>query len=168
MPPDWQQPDLDAEETTKFEPNLLNTSVYLISLSMQVSTFFINYQGRPFRESMRENRPLYFSLCSLLAVAVLGAAQALPELNATVELVTMESDFSDLLVKAILFDFACAFGIEYVSSMLFSDNRPHLSLGLNDPAWEKMVSGHSKRVIDKDGEIVVGPSVMPPLKPIKK
>lgn len=40
LPPDWK-PDLDDH---KFEPNLLNTTVYLISLAMQVSTFLLNYQ----------------------------------------------------------------------------------------------------------------------------
>ena len=34
------QVDIDGD----FSPNLLNTAVYLISLSMQVSTFAINYQ----------------------------------------------------------------------------------------------------------------------------
>ena len=32
--------DLDA----KFEPNLLNTAIYLLGLSQQVSTFAINFQ----------------------------------------------------------------------------------------------------------------------------
>lgn len=40
LPLDWK---VDLEDT-KFEPNILNTAVYLISLSMQVSTFMINYQ----------------------------------------------------------------------------------------------------------------------------
>ncbi len=34
--------DLDAE----FKPNILNTVIYLISLTMQISTFAINYQVR--------------------------------------------------------------------------------------------------------------------------
>jgi hypothetical protein len=34
--------DLEA----KFEPNLLNTAIYLLSLSQQVSTFAINFQVR--------------------------------------------------------------------------------------------------------------------------
>ena len=34
--------DLEA----KFEPNLLNTAIYLLGLSQQVSTFAINFQGR--------------------------------------------------------------------------------------------------------------------------
>lgn len=32
--------------SAKFEPNLLNTAIYLLSLSQQVSTFAINFQVR--------------------------------------------------------------------------------------------------------------------------
>ena len=50
--------NLDAE----FSPNLLNSAVYLVSLIMQISTFAINYQGLPFRESLLKNKALYNSL----------------------------------------------------------------------------------------------------------
>ena len=132
LPPDWKPDD----EEKKFEPNLLNTSVYLISLSMQVSTFMINYQGRPFRESLRENRPLYLSLSSLLGIAVLSAAQISPDLNEWVELVRMPARFSEKLVLVILLDLAICLGIESVSNWLFSDNKPKKSLGLDDEEWE--------------------------------
>ncbi|CAG8712951.1 24317_t:CDS:10, partial [Gigaspora margarita] len=58
-----------------FEPSLLNTAVYLISLSMQVSTFAINYQGHPFRESLKENTTLYYGLLSVGAIALSGATE---------------------------------------------------------------------------------------------
>ena len=44
--------DLDAE----FDPNLLNTTVFLISLCMQLSTCTVNYRGRPFIPSLYENK----------------------------------------------------------------------------------------------------------------
>lgn len=40
--------DLEA----KFEPNLLNTAIYLLGLSQQVSTFAINFQVRAVRVCM--------------------------------------------------------------------------------------------------------------------
>lgn len=71
----------------KFEPSLLNGGVYLISLAMHVSTFAINYQGRPFRESITENRPLFYSLSTVMAICVLAATEYSPELSQLMELV---------------------------------------------------------------------------------
>ena len=40
--PDQPFPDLEKE----FEPNLLNSTVYMISMTLQLSTFAINYRVR--------------------------------------------------------------------------------------------------------------------------
>jgi manganese-transporting P-type ATPase len=47
-----RDPDIDLEG--EFEPSLLNSAVYLLQLIQQISTFAINYQGRPFRENLSE------------------------------------------------------------------------------------------------------------------
>ena len=80
--------DLEA----KFEPNLLNTAVFLLGLSQQVSTFALNYQGRPFREGIRENPMLYWGLVGASAVAVSGATDFMPELNRWLQVVEMSTD----------------------------------------------------------------------------
>lgn len=36
--------DMDAEEKQKFEPNIINSTVYIICLALQVSTFAVNYK----------------------------------------------------------------------------------------------------------------------------
>lgn len=79
--------DLDA----KFEPSLLNTSIYLLGLSQQVSTFAINFQGRPFREGINENRALWWGLVGASAVAFSGATDFMPELNRWLQIVEMEN-----------------------------------------------------------------------------
>lgn len=77
--------DLEA----KFSPTLLNTAIYLLGLSQQVSTFAINFQGRPFREGISENPPLYWGLMGVAAVAYSGSTDFFPEGNRWLQLVEM-------------------------------------------------------------------------------
>ncbi|KAJ1914073.1 putative cation-transporting ATPase 1 [Tieghemiomyces parasiticus] len=112
--------ELDAE----FAPSLLNTAVYLISLSMQISTFAINYQGYPFRESLQENKVLYRGLLLVGGIAVLGATELVSELNELMKFVPLPPAFKPQLLMAMVLDFGVAWGIEWVCSKLFSDNRP--------------------------------------------
>ena len=80
--------DLEA----KFEPNLLNTAVFFLGLSQQVSTFALNYQDRPFREGIRENPMVYWGLVGASAVAVSGATVFMPEMNRWLQVIEMSTD----------------------------------------------------------------------------
>lgn len=82
--------DLEGE----FEPSLLNSAVYLIQLSMQVSTFAINYQGYPFRERIQDNKALYYGLMSVGGVALAGATEMWPEVNDQLKLVRFPGSVS--------------------------------------------------------------------------
>lgn len=104
--------DLEA----KFEPSLLNTAIYLLGLSQQVSTFTINFQvsnnlfprlcrrltisricqGRPFREGIRENSTLYWGLVGASAVAFSGATDFMPEMNRWLQIVEMDNSVRHL------------------------------------------------------------------------
>lgn len=81
----------------KFEPSLLNTAIYLLGLSQQVSTFAINYQGRPFREGIRENPALYWGLVGAATVAFSGSTDFIPELNRWLQIVEMEGHVSVII-----------------------------------------------------------------------
>ncbi len=81
--------DLEA----KFSPSLLNTGVYLLGLSQTISTFAVNYIGRPWRESIRENKYLYYGMVSVGAIAVSGATEFMPELNEWLQLVKMKPEY---------------------------------------------------------------------------
>jgi len=112
--------DLEA----KFEPNLMNTAIYLLGLSQQVSTFVINFQGRPFREGIRENPALYWGLIGASAVAICGATDFVPELNRWLQIVEMERAFMVRLTLSMIIDFAGCFLIEIGCKALFRDMEP--------------------------------------------
>ncbi|EJT96565.1 hypothetical protein DACRYDRAFT_25648 [Dacryopinax primogenitus] len=120
--------DLDA----KFEPNLLNTAIYLLGLSQQVSTFVINFQGRPFREGIRENSALFWGLAGASAVAYSGATDFMPEMNRWLQIVVMDDDFKFKLTISMLADFGGCFLIEVVTKYLFADltPRPFVTKGI--------------------------------------
>lgn len=105
----------------EFEPSLVNSTVYIMAMAMQMATFAINYkvrphmpahthlaqpllsppqaagfslQGPPFMESLPENKPLVWSLAvSLLAIIglLLGSS---PDFNSQFGLVDIPVEVS--------------------------------------------------------------------------
>ena len=112
--------DLDA----KFSPSLLNSVIYLISLSQQVSTFAINFQGRPFREGITENAALYYGLLGVAGVAFCGATDFVPEFTKWIQLVDMTTPFRVKLCLAMILDFGAAWIVDIVLKYFFADNKP--------------------------------------------
>ncbi|ODO09383.1 hypothetical protein I350_02983 [Cryptococcus amylolentus CBS 6273] len=113
---------IDLEK--KFEPTLLNTAIYLLGLSQQVSTFVLNFQGRPFREGIRENPPLYYGLLGASLVAYCGATDFIPELNRWLQLVEMTSSFRFRLATSMALDFLLCYVVETGCKALFADIEP--------------------------------------------
>ncbi|KAH8827253.1 hypothetical protein DL96DRAFT_1606032 [Flagelloscypha sp. PMI_526] len=112
--------DLEAD----FEPSLLNTAIFLLSLSQQVSTFTINFQGRPFREGIRENRNLYYGLVGASAVAFSGSLDLVPELNRWLQVIEMTDKFKFILTAVMVIDFGGCWIIEKTCKYLFADLEP--------------------------------------------
>jgi manganese-transporting P-type ATPase len=112
--------DLEGE----FEPSLLNSAVYLLQLIQQVSTFAINYQGRPFRESIRENRGMYWGLIACSFVAFSASTEFIPELNTKLRLVPFSGEFKLVLTGAMVVDYCGCWIVEQVLKRAFSDFRP--------------------------------------------
>ncbi|KAF2772231.1 hypothetical protein EJ03DRAFT_288612 [Teratosphaeria nubilosa] len=117
---DRSQIDLEGE----FEPSLLNSAIYLLQLIQQISTFAINYQGRPFRESIKENRGMYWGIVLVTAVAFSCATEFIPEINEQLKLVPFVTEFKMLLVGSMIADYLGCWVIEKVLKMTFSDYRP--------------------------------------------
>jgi len=116
--------DLDSA----FQPTLLNSAIYLISLMMQISTFAINYEGRPFREGISENKPLFNSLFIVTGVAVAAALELSPSLNEKMQLVQFPEEFKIKLVSTMAFDFFGAYFVEFITKKLFCHDKPKKEL----------------------------------------
>ncbi|KAF8721568.1 Endoplasmic reticulum ca-transporting p-type atpase, partial [Rhizoctonia solani] len=112
--------DLEAE----FKPSLLNTAIYLLGLSQQVSTFAINFQGRPFREGIRENPALYYGLLGASAVAFGGSMDIIPEMNRWLQIVEMSFSFQVRLTVTMALDFVGCWAVEHACKYLFADLEP--------------------------------------------
>jgi cation-transporting ATPase 13A1 len=112
--------DLEKE----FEPSLLNSAIYLLQLIQQISTFAINYQGRPFRESIRENKGMYWGLVAVSGVAFSCATEFIPELNEKLKLVPFTTEFKVMLTGMMLLDYAGCWVIEKGLKWAFSDYKP--------------------------------------------
>ncbi|GAB1731658.1 hypothetical protein NU195Hw_g4144t1 [Hortaea werneckii] len=117
---DRSQIDLEGE----FEPSLLNSAIYLLQLIQQISTFAINYQGRPFRESIRENKGMFYGIVLVTAVAFSCATESVPEINEQLKLVPFTTEFKVKMCITMVVDYVGCWVIEKVLKMAFSDYKP--------------------------------------------
>ncbi|KAI7558358.1 putative cation transporting ATPase, partial [Hortaea werneckii] len=117
---DRSQIDLEGE----FEPSLLNSAIYLLQLIQQISTFAINYQGRPFRESIRENKGMFYGIVLVTAVAFSCATEFVPEINEQLKLVPFTTEFKVKMCITMVVDYVGCWVIEKVLKMAFSDYKP--------------------------------------------
>ncbi|KAF6038273.1 ATP13A1 [Bugula neritina] len=98
--------------------------MYLISMSLQVSTVAVNYKGRPFMQSLRENKLLFYSIGVSTFVIFSLASGMMPELAEYIELVPFPSEFRNVLVMVLLVDFIGAWLADRVCQFLFERTKP--------------------------------------------
>ncbi|KAF2472847.1 cation-transporting ATPase 4 [Lindgomyces ingoldianus] len=117
-----KEDNIDLEKD--FEPSLLNSAIYLLQLIQQISTFSINYQGRPFRESIRENRGMYWGLVLVSGVAFSCATEFIPAINEKLRLVPFSSKFKITLTTVMIVDYVGCWVVEKGLKWAFSDYKP--------------------------------------------
>ncbi|KAK9407448.1 manganese-transporting ATPase 13A1 [Crotalus adamanteus] len=107
----------------EFEPSLVNSTVYIMSMAMQMATFAINYKGHPFMESLRENKPLLWSIIiSGLAIVALLTGSS-PEFNEQFGLVEIPTEFKLVITKVLVANFFIALLIDRILQFLLGSTK---------------------------------------------
>lgn len=65
----------------RFNPNVLNTCTFLLTMLATVNTFAVNYRGRPFMEDLSENTLLFRSIQACYALLFICVMEVFPPLN---------------------------------------------------------------------------------------
>ncbi|CAF0867691.1 unnamed protein product [Rotaria sordida] len=102
--------DLEAE----FSPNLVNSTVYIMSITLQIATFAVNYQGYPFMESLRSNKPLLYSIIFSFTLVLSLIFNLLPQLTEQFQIVLIPDDMRLIVFYVVIGDVILAYIIDRV------------------------------------------------------
>jgi len=112
------KPKPDAD----FVPSLVNSGVFVLTTSMQLSTFATNYVGHPYMESLMENKSLFRCIVGCAIVAFITAAELVPPFNSFIQLVPFPAGFKFKLLVVMILDYILAHGVERLCRKLFASN----------------------------------------------
>ncbi|KAK3261285.1 hypothetical protein CYMTET_29801 [Cymbomonas tetramitiformis] len=148
-------PGLAEEESSllmkPFKPTLLNTVVFLVETSQQVSVMAVNYKGRPFMIASTENAPMLYSLLACCLGTFIAAFEVIPELNSLLQLVPLPSDEFRLEILRILsMSVGGAFLWDRICVAIFA---PKLVWAGYRDAWEAAPS--FKEAVAKFGKVAI-------------
>lgn len=117
-------PEECIEPDSEFHPNLVNTVSYMVNMMIQVATFAVNYMGRPFNQSISENKPFRYALFAALGFFVVITSDLFRDLNDWLKLVPLPEGMGvKLLLWAGLMFLGC-YGWERTLRWAFPGRMP--------------------------------------------
>lgn len=123
------------EKPKEFEPNLLNTVVFLVSTVQNVAVFAVNYKGKPFMQGMAENPGLLYSLGACALMVFMAASESVPVLNTLLQLVSFpDIVFSRRIFMILLVDVVGAAVWNLVITFVFA--RKLFWAGFESTTWQ--------------------------------
>eukprot|EP01041_Mallomonas_annulata_P010324 gene10324-21543_t len=78
--------DYKLEKSKVFQPNIVNSVVFLVTAVQQVSVFVVNLKGPPFMGGLAQNTPLMYSLAITFVGTFFCASEFIPQLNKWLQL----------------------------------------------------------------------------------
>jgi cation-transporting ATPase 13A1 len=79
-----------------FNPNVLNSCAFLLTMIATVNTFVVNYRGEPFMQNLRKNKMLFRSTQVFYVVLFASALEVFPPLNDLLQLAPFPETQIDL------------------------------------------------------------------------
>jgi manganese-transporting P-type ATPase len=111
--------DFSLSADGKFQPNVVNSAVFLLATLMQINNFVVNYRGHPFTQSIYENIYLWRSVQVLYGVLLVVAGGQLEPLNDLLQMAPFPSpEFQAYLVGILAFNFGACYAVESFSQRL--------------------------------------------------
>jgi cation-transporting ATPase 13A1 len=115
--PETRQVDYHKE----FEPDLLNSVVFLTSAIQQVSVVVVNLKGPPFMGGITKNWPLLYSLLATFIFVFLCASETIPMLNKYLKLEPFPNEqFKNSLLLTLVFDILGSFLWDRLMTFIFA------------------------------------------------
>lgn len=108
---------------TEFKPSLINSTVYIIWMSVQLATFAVNYKGHPFMQDLRSNRPLCYSFIGSTFVVFACVNGWSPSLTEQLSVVEFPVEYRPVLLATIVGDFVGSLVIDRLCEYLFGRAR---------------------------------------------
>ena len=98
----------------RFNPNLINSIVFLFQVFNQIIIFVVNYQGEPFMENMWDNSLMLRLIFAIIIFGFIIIFDLYPQLNEDMELVELPEDinYKITLIIIMLFNFTICYIIE--------------------------------------------------------
>ncbi|GJQ67243.1 hypothetical protein Trydic_g8148 [Trypoxylus dichotomus] len=113
----------EEEEDELFEPNIINSTVYIISMALQIATFAINYRGHPYMESLLQNKALLYSIIGSSGTVLALTLGLVPELAQQFEIIDFPSDFRMILIQVLFADFFFSFLVDRMCLWLCGEGK---------------------------------------------
>jgi cation-transporting ATPase 13A1 len=98
---------------SRFTPDIINTAMFLLSGTISMNNFLVNYRGHPFSQNIRENKLLFRVSCAVYCVIVILVLELFEPFSDLLQLVAMPSqEFQYMLGGLLILDLVACWGVE--------------------------------------------------------
>lgn len=103
----------------KFQPNVVNSAMFLLTVVMQINNFVINYRGHPFTQSIQDNAALWRSVQVIYVVLLIVAGGQFEPLNDLLQLAPFpSSSFQGGMLAVLVSNFVLCYTVEFLARKL--------------------------------------------------